>query len=166
MFWNFGGQNHKISKIRDSHLVELVILRLSCVLYAFTFNSLSFMDSQTIATFGSEIACSDVTKTLIAPKFRFDISENLSEDGSFNLWQLLKVWRSCAALNRSYNSAEKVGAFNAPPPLPASRELRWDGPFNPRPHMGDFHSPPPLQVVFLAQRIFHGRDLKFGIPVF
>ena len=68
-FWNFGGQNHEISKIRDGHLVELVILRLSCVLYAFLFNSLPFMDSQTIATFGSKIACSDVTKTLIAPKF-------------------------------------------------------------------------------------------------
>ena len=38
------------------------------------------MDSQTIATFGSKIACSDVTKTLIAPNFRFDISEILSED--------------------------------------------------------------------------------------
>ena len=70
VFWNFGGQNHEISKIRDSHLVELVILRLSCAFYAFLFNSLPFMDSQTIATFGSKIACSDVTKTLIAPKFR------------------------------------------------------------------------------------------------
>ena len=68
-FWNCGGQNHEISKIRDSHLVELVILRLTCVLYAFSFNSLPSMDSQTIATFESEIACSDVTKTLIAPKF-------------------------------------------------------------------------------------------------
>ena len=54
-FFNFGGQNHKISKIRDSHLVELVILRLTCVLYAFPFNSLPFMDSQTIVTFGSEM---------------------------------------------------------------------------------------------------------------
>ena len=69
MFLKFWGQNHEISKIRDSHLVELVILRLTCVLYAFPFNSLPFMDSQTIATFGSKIACSDVTKTLIAPKF-------------------------------------------------------------------------------------------------
>ena len=68
-FFYFGGQNHKISKIRDSHHVELVILRLTCISYAYTFNSLPFMDLQTIATFGSEIACSDVTKTLIAPKF-------------------------------------------------------------------------------------------------
>ena len=69
MFLKFWGPNHEISKIRDSHLVELVILRLTCVLYAFPFNSLPFMDSQTIATFGSKIACSDFTKTLIAPKF-------------------------------------------------------------------------------------------------
>ena len=32
----------------------------TCVLYAFPFNCLPFMDSQTIATFGSKIACSDV----------------------------------------------------------------------------------------------------------
>ena len=69
MFLKFWGQNHEISEIRDSHLVELVILRLSCVLYAFPFNSLRFMDSQTIATFGSKIACSDVTKTLMTSKF-------------------------------------------------------------------------------------------------
>ena len=69
MSLEFEGQNHDISKIRDSHLVELVMLRLTCVLYAFPFNSLPFMESQTIATFGSKIACSDVTKTLIAPKF-------------------------------------------------------------------------------------------------
>ena len=69
MFLKFWGQNHKILKIRDSHLVEIVILRLICVLYAFPLNSLPFMDPQTIATFGSEFACSDVTKTLIAPKF-------------------------------------------------------------------------------------------------
>ena len=67
-FFNFRGQNHKISKIRDSHHVELVIVRLTCILNAFPFNGLPFMDSQTIATFGSEIACSDVTKTLIDPK--------------------------------------------------------------------------------------------------
>ena len=71
MFFYFWGQNHEMSQIRDSHLVEHVILRLTCVLYAFPFNSLPFMASQTIATFGSEIACSgsDVTKTLIALKF-------------------------------------------------------------------------------------------------
>ena len=68
-FWTFGGQNHEISKIWDSHLVEIVILRLTYVLYAFPLNSLPFMDSQTIALFGSEIAFSDVTKTLIASKF-------------------------------------------------------------------------------------------------
>ena len=69
MFLKFWGSKSLKSKIGDSHLVELVILRLTCVLYAFPFNSLPFMDSQTIATFGSEIACSDVTKTLMAPKF-------------------------------------------------------------------------------------------------
>ena len=69
VFFLFGGQNHKTSKIRDSHLVELVILRLTCVLYAFPFSSLPFKYSQTIATFGSEIAYSAVTKALIAPKF-------------------------------------------------------------------------------------------------
>ena len=69
LFWNFWGQNHKISKIRDSHLAELVILRLTCVLYAFPFNSLSFMYSQTKATFGSEIACSDVTNTSTAQQY-------------------------------------------------------------------------------------------------
>ena len=42
MFLKFWGQNHEISKIRDRHLVELVILRLICVLYAFSFNSLPF----------------------------------------------------------------------------------------------------------------------------
>ena len=74
-----------MSKIRDSHLVELVILRLTCVFYAFILNSLPFMDSQTIATFGSKIAYSDVTKTLMLQNFPFDISEILSEDGPFNL---------------------------------------------------------------------------------
>ena len=68
MFLKFWGSKSRNIKIRESHLVELVILRLACVLYAFPFNSLPFMDSQTIATFGSKIACSDVTKTLIAPK--------------------------------------------------------------------------------------------------
>ena len=63
MFLNFYGSKSRNIKIRDGYLVELVILRLTCVLYAFSFNSLPFMDSQTIATFGSEIACSDVTKT-------------------------------------------------------------------------------------------------------
>ena len=79
----------KITQYQKSEIailyVELVILRLTYVLYAFLFNSLPFMDSQTIATFGSEIACSDVIKTLIVQNFRFDISEILSEDGSFNL---------------------------------------------------------------------------------
>ena len=43
------------------------------------------MDSQRIDTFGSKIACSDVTKTLIAQNFRFDISDILSEDVPINL---------------------------------------------------------------------------------
>ena len=41
-YWNFRGQNHEILKIRDSHLVELVILRLTCVLYAFPCNRFAF----------------------------------------------------------------------------------------------------------------------------
>ena len=68
MFLKFWGSKSRNIKIRHYHLVELVILRLTCVLYVFPFNSLPFMNSQTIVTFGSEIACSDVTKTLIAPK--------------------------------------------------------------------------------------------------
>ena len=97
-FWNFGGQNHKISKIRDSHLVELVILRLTCVLYAFPFNSLPFMDSQTIATFGSKIACSDVTKTLIAPKFSVRYFWNFVRRWSI---QFVTATRSLARLRRA-----------------------------------------------------------------
>ena len=31
-FWKFGGQNHKISKIRDTHVVDLHISYLSCFL--------------------------------------------------------------------------------------------------------------------------------------
>ena len=69
MFLKFWGSKSRNIKIRDSHLVELVILRLTSVLYAFPFNSLPFMNSQTIANFGSKIACSDVTKTSRVPKF-------------------------------------------------------------------------------------------------
>ena len=97
-FLNFGGQNHEISKIRDSRLVELVILRLTCVLYAFTFNSLPFMDSQTIATFGSKIACSDVTKTLIAPKFSVRYFWNFVRRWSI---QFVTASRSLARLRRA-----------------------------------------------------------------
>ena len=53
-------QKHRKSEIA---ILQSVILRLTCILYAFQFNSLPFMDSQTIATFGSDIACSDGTKT-------------------------------------------------------------------------------------------------------
>ena len=97
-FWNFGGQNHEISKIRDSHLVELVILRLTCVLYAFLFNILPFMDSQTIATFGSKIACSDVTKTLIAPKYSVRYFWNFVRRWSI---QFVTATRSLARLRRA-----------------------------------------------------------------
>ena len=40
IFFYFAAQNHETSKIRYSHLVELVILHFTCVLYAFPFNSL------------------------------------------------------------------------------------------------------------------------------
>ena len=63
MFLKFlGSKSQNIKKSDEiAHLVELVMLRrLTCVLYAFPFNSLPFMDSQTIATFGSKIAFSDV----------------------------------------------------------------------------------------------------------
>ena len=96
-FWNFWGQNHEISKIRDSHLVELVILRLTWVLFAYPFNSLPFMDSQTIVTFGSEIACSDVTKTLIAPRFSVRFFWNFVRRWSI---QFLTASRSLARLRR------------------------------------------------------------------
>ena len=135
-FWNFGGQNHDISKIRDSHLVELVILRLTCVLYASPFNSLPFMDSQTIATFGSEIACSDVTKTLIAPKFSVRYFWNFVRRWSIQfvtasyfwfgsdrvielvteLWQSYFWFGAAAPRQTRNNSVEKVGAFNTPRP--------------------------------------------------
>ena len=68
MFFLFWGSKSQYSKIRYSHPVELAIVRLTGVLYAFPFNSLPFMDFQTIATFVPEIACSDVTKTQIAQK--------------------------------------------------------------------------------------------------
>ena len=55
--------------------VDIVILHHSFVLYAFSYNSLLLMDSQTIATFGSQFACSDVTKTLISQKFPLDVSK-------------------------------------------------------------------------------------------
>ena len=55
------------------------------------------MDSQTIATFGSEITCSDVTKTLIAKKCSvlcfFPI---LSEDDPFILWHLYPKFGAAA----------------------------------------------------------------------
>ena len=68
------------------------------------------MGSQTIATFGSEIARSDVTKTLIAPKLSVR-----------HVWNFVRRWSiqfstaiQSLATNRSYNWAEKAGAFNAP----------------------------------------------------
>ena len=123
-FWNLDVQNHKISKIRDSYLVELVILRLTCVLYAFPFNSLHFMDSQAIETFGSEIACSGITKTFITKKKLGSTFLTFCQDGTLNLGQLPKVWRGWAASNRSYNSAKTWGRLTPPPPPPASRGLK------------------------------------------
>ena len=110
MLWNFRGQNHEISKIRDNHLVKLVILRLTCVLYAFPFNSLPFMDSQTIATFGSKTACSDVTKTLIAPKFSVRYFWNFVRRWSI---QFVTATRSLA---RVITRRKKWGRLTPPPP--------------------------------------------------
>ena len=113
-FWNFGRLNHEISKIRESHLVELVILRLTCVLYAFPFNSLPFMDSQTIASFGSEIACSDVTKTLIAPKFSVRYFWNFVRRWSI---QFLTPTRSLARRSRAKLRLIPVWRSRAKPEL-------------------------------------------------
>ena len=113
-FWNFWGQNHETSKIRD--LVEFDILRVTCVLHAFPFNSLPFMDSQTIATFGSEIACSDVTKTLILQNFRFDISEIWPEDGTFNFWQLPKFGAAAPRQTGVITRRKKWERLTPPPP--------------------------------------------------
>ena len=64
---------------------------------------------KTIATFGSKIACSDVTKTLIAPKFSVRYFWNFVRRWSIQFVTAIRSFRS-------YNSVEKVGAFNAPPP--------------------------------------------------
>ena len=115
-FWNFRGQNHEISQIRDSHLVELVILRLTCVLYAFPFNSFPFMDSQTIATFGSKIACSDVTKTIIAPKFSVWYFWNFVRRWSIQFVTAIRSLARLAGQTGVITRRKKWGRLTPPPP--------------------------------------------------
>ena len=108
--------------IRDRHLVEIVIIRLTCVLYAFPFNILPFIDSQTRPTFGSEIACSDVTKTLIAPTFSVRYFLNFVRRWSIQfVTAIQRTLRQTGAITRR----KKCGRLTPPPPPPASRGLSF-----------------------------------------
>ena len=57
-------------KNRDSHLVELVILRHLVFVFAFVFENASYTDPRSLANFGPQVGCSDVTKTAISEKNR------------------------------------------------------------------------------------------------
>ena len=59
-----------ISKNRDSHLVELVILRHLVFSFAFSFKNASSTDPRISAKFRPSDACSDDTKSVISEKIR------------------------------------------------------------------------------------------------
>ena len=72
-FFNFGGKNHKILKIRDSHFVDLDILHMFCILCTVSLKTVPLMDSQTFATFCPKIAEGDVTKVAITQQLSDEI---------------------------------------------------------------------------------------------
>ena len=67
-FLNFRGQKLKISKNRDSQVVELVVLPLRCLFCVAQSKTAPLTAAQRVATFWPKIACSDVTKLAIAQK--------------------------------------------------------------------------------------------------
>ena len=72
-FWkteilNFGGQNRKISKIRDSHFVERSILRLLAFSIAPYFKTKHSSSLQTFAVFWPKMAKHEVTKKSFSQK--------------------------------------------------------------------------------------------------
>ena len=71
----------KKSKNRDSHLVELIILRLLLFFIYIFIKNVSFTDPRSLATFRPKVACSDVTKSDISfKKIPSDFEEKITDD--------------------------------------------------------------------------------------
>ena len=62
IFWNLRGKKPKILKNRDSHLVQLLILRLLVFSICVLLKTASSTDPRSLANFRPKVACSDVTK--------------------------------------------------------------------------------------------------------
>ena len=77
---NFGGQKLKISKNRDSQVVEHVILPFRCLFCVVAVKIAPLTASQRVACFWTKMACHDVTKSTIT-RIIFEIFDKFFTGG-------------------------------------------------------------------------------------
>ena len=115
IFWNFRGQKPKIWKNRDSHLVELLILRLLAFSFAFLLKTASSTDPRSLANFRPKVACSDVTKSTISQKISDGFQKNFHGRCQIVVWEGLPSFTSIALFVFELSRIFGRGASNAPP---------------------------------------------------
>ena len=96
IFWNFRGQKPKILTNRDSHLVELLILRLLVFFICVLLKTASSTDPRSLANFRPKVACSDVTKSTISRKFSDGCQKKIHGRCQIVVWEGLPSFTSIA----------------------------------------------------------------------
>ena len=96
IFWNFRGQKPRILKNRDSHLIELLILRLLVFFICVFIKTASSTDPRSLANFRPKVACSDVTKSTISQKISDEFQKNFHGRCQIVVWEGLLSFTSIA----------------------------------------------------------------------
>ena len=116
-FWNFRGQKPKILKNRDSHLVEILILRLLVVSICVFIKTASSTDPRSLANFRPKWRVVTSQNRPYLKKFLTDFKKNprmmsnccMRRPAKFHVDSAVRFW--------AIANIREGGASNAPPPV-------------------------------------------------